>query len=97
MAFKINASYLQDTTLAAQGTKPEREAQALSLARQLDIPQPAVEQNLDQAQQSAQLQGNLKTLDGSPELSAFVANNLGCCRFRGHRPKLFELSRTLSD
>ncbi|WP_151447102.1 hypothetical protein [Lacisediminimonas profundi] len=22
---------------------------------------------------------------------------LGCCRYRGHRPKLFELSRTVSD
>jgi putative transposase len=22
---------------------------------------------------------------------------MGCCRFRGHRPKLFELSRTVSD
>jgi uncharacterized DUF497 family protein len=22
---------------------------------------------------------------------------MGCCRFRGHQPKLFELSRSLSD
>ncbi len=30
------------------------------------------------------------------EQSARITS-LGCCRFRGHRPKLFELSRTLSD
>ena len=29
--------------------------------------------------------------------AALYWDRLGCCRFRGHRPKLFELSRTLTD
>ena len=33
---------------------------------------------------------------GGPQ-DKIVTERVGCCRFRGHRPKLFELSRTLQD
>lgn len=32
-----------------------------------------------------------------PTFPAAVRINMGCCRFRGHQPKLLELFRTVSD
>jgi hypothetical protein len=59
----------------AQQIKPDQAAQALKASRALGIPAPAVEENLEQAQQSVQLQSNVSELDNSPKLTGFLADN----------------------
>jgi hypothetical protein len=59
----------------AQQIKPDQAAQALKASRALGIPAPAVEENLEQAQQSVQLQSNVNELDNSPKLTGFLADN----------------------
>ena len=61
--------------VAAQSVAPEHAAAALQASRAIGIPQPAAEENLDQAKQSAQLQSNVNTLDQNPNLANFVADN----------------------
>lgn len=61
--------------VAAQSVAPEHAAAALQASRATGIPQPAAEENLDQAKQSAQLKANVDTLDQNPNLANFVADN----------------------
>lgn len=59
----------------AQGIDPDKTAQALQVSRQTGIPQPAAEENLEQAKQAAGLQKNVQTLQANPALSSFIAAN----------------------
>ncbi len=61
--------------VAAQGVAPDHAAQALQASRVTGIPQPAAEENLADAKQSAQLKSNVDLLDQSPNLANFVADN----------------------
>ena len=38
-----------------------------------------------------------KSKTGRPPFAIETMLRMGCCRFRGHQPKLLELSRTVSD
>jgi hypothetical protein len=61
--------------MSAQGSDPEKAAQAAAISRQTGVPQPAVERDLPTAQENAQLGANVKTLADSPRLAGFVADN----------------------
>jgi len=52
--------------------------------------------NFEVVSEPSQVQAHLDRLMDMVQLSR-EGLNLGCCRFRGHRPKLFELSQSLSD
>jgi hypothetical protein len=61
--------------LNAQGSNPDKAAKALQLSKQNGVPQPAVEQDLPNYEQQAQLKQNVDTLDQNPNLASFVAQN----------------------
>lgn len=59
----------------AQQIAPDQAARALQVSKTIGMPVPAVEENLDEAHKSAQLQQNVSTLDDSPKLTQFIADN----------------------
>lgn len=69
---KIRAT---NNLVAAQSVAPNHAAEALQASRATGIPQPAAEENLADAKQSAQLKANVDTLDQNPNLANFVADN----------------------
>lgn len=70
----------QQNLLSAQGTNPDNAAKAMVLSKQIGIPAPAVEENLAQAQQTADLKKNVTTLEANPGLQAFVAGDAQAAR-----------------
>lgn len=61
--------------LNAQGTDPNKAAQALELSRQTGAPQPAIEANLPAYQQQAKMQSDVQALDTNPGLASYIAND----------------------
>jgi hypothetical protein len=64
-----------DNLLAAQPSKPDAAARAMQLAPQVGVPAPAVEADLPNYEQQAQLQQNRQTLQGNPVLAQWIAAN----------------------
>jgi len=70
----------QQNLVSAQGTNPDNAAKAMALSKQIGVPAPAVEENLVQAQQAADLKKSTVTLDANPGLQAFVAGDAQAAR-----------------
>lgn len=72
---KANNVVATQNVLGAQGTDPDKEAQALQISRNSGVPQPAVSASLASYKQQAQTQSNVQAIDENPNLASFVANN----------------------
>lgn len=64
-----------DTLLNAQASKPDSAARAMQIAPQVGVPAPAVEADLPNFEQQAQLQANRRVMQQNPVLARWVASN----------------------
>lgn len=61
--------------VAGQQSNPDKTARSIQIAKQLGVAQPAVDENLPQYEQAAQLTQNASIVQQNPRMASFVANN----------------------